>query len=240
MSTDGVFEIPIETAYKVFRENPFGMFAFRLSPLYPDHAHIGQTKVLIRFMARLCCDLFELREQQASHDHADIPVDTLVWPDNGPFGVDPTLAARVVITGVTIEAVTPFVERRNAREAGRNACSDRRAGQECPNTRKRKAPSTSKTWDSTGHAQRRNRGWKGYGPEGYEGTIYSDDTSIDTPADSDSEMSWRTIESIRDMPVVPLSIRGWRQQVGALEQEDPAAVDDEQLDPGDEERSDDE
>lgn len=120
------------------------------------------------------------------------------------------------------------------------ACVDRRAGQECLNSRKRKAPSTSKTWDSTGHAQRRNRGWKGYGSEGYEGTIYSDDTSIDTPADSDSEMSWRTIESIRDMPEVPLSIHGWRQQVGAFEQEDPAAVDDEQLDPGIEERSDDE
>jgi hypothetical protein len=53
-------------------------------------------------------------------------------------------------------------------------------------------------------------------------------------------MSWRTIESVRDMPVVPLSIRGWWQQVGALEQEDPSAVDDEQLDPGDEARSDDE
>jgi hypothetical protein len=33
---------------------------------------------------------------------------------------------------------------------------------------------------------------------------------------------------------------GWRQQVGVLEQEVPATVDDEQLDPGDEERSDDE
>jgi hypothetical protein len=87
--------------------------------------------------------------------------------------------------------------------------------------------------------QRRNSGWKGYGSEGYEGTIYSDDTSVDTPADSDSEMSGRVIESVRGMPVAPLSIRGWRQQVGAVEQEDPAAVDDEQLDPGDEERSDD-
>lgn len=237
MSTDGVFEIPIETAYKVFRENPFGMFAFRLTA---NHAHVAQAKVLIRFMARLCCDLFELREQQASHDHADIPVDTFVWADNGPFEVDPTLATRVVITGITIEAITPFVERRNAREADRDACVDGRAGQECPNTRKRKTPSTSKTWDSTGHAQRRNRGWKGYGPEGYEGTIYSDDTSIDTPADSDSEMSWQTIESVRDMPVAPRWIHGWRHQIGLLEQEDPVAVDAEQLDPGDEERSDDE
>jgi hypothetical protein len=237
VSTDGVFEIPIETAYKGFRENPFGMFAFRLTA---NHAHVAQAKVLIRFMARLCCDLFELSEQQASHDHADIPVDTFVWPDNGPFEVDPTLATRVVTTGVTIEAITPFVERRNAREAGRNGCGNRRAGQEFSNSRKRKAPSTSKTWNSTGYAQRRNRGWKGYASEGYEGTVYSDDTSMDTPADSNSEMSWRTIESVRDMPVVPLSIRGWRQQVGALEQEDPAAVDDEQLGPGDEERSDDE
>jgi hypothetical protein len=81
---------------------------------------------------------------------------------------------------------------------------------------------------------------EGIRSEGYEGTVYSHDTSIDTPSDSDSEMSWRVIESVRDMPVVPLLIRGWRQQVGAFEQEDPAAVDDEQLDPGDEERSDDE
>jgi hypothetical protein len=93
---------------------------------------------------------------------------------------------------------------------------------------------------STGYAQTGNRGWKGYGSEGYEGTIYSDDTSIDTPADSSSEDLGRIIELVRGIPVAPRSMHGWRQQVGVLEQEVPATVDDEQLDPGDEERSDDE
>lgn len=91
---------------------------------------------------------------------------------------------------------------------------------------------------STGHAQRRNRGWKGYGSEGYEGIIYSDDTSIDIPADPDSGTSGRIIDSVRDVPVAPRSIHRWRHQVGVLEQEDPARVDDEQLDPGGGERSD--
>lgn len=106
-SVNGVIRLPYSEAKKIFA-NSMAMFAFRLSYGLANHAHIASAKVLLSFMARLCCDLHALKQRQAGYQVNKGSADAFVWPDNGPFEVDPTLATRVVITEVTLVALIPL------------------------------------------------------------------------------------------------------------------------------------
>lgn len=82
------------------------MFAFSR---YPSGEGYEQAKILIRFMVRLCCDLYTLRERQSKNE--TVASLSLEWPNAGLLELDPCVATRVLITGVTIEALTPRINK---------------------------------------------------------------------------------------------------------------------------------
>lgn len=79
------------------------MFAFRLLRWMLNVKQMVQARVLLFLISWVCSDLHELRKRQAGYDPQDPLRDAFSWPDNGAFEVDPTLATRVVFTGVSIE-----------------------------------------------------------------------------------------------------------------------------------------
>jgi hypothetical protein len=62
--------LPCSEATKIFAQKLIAMFAFRLTV---NHAHISQNKVLLSFMARLCCDFYALKKRQAGYQVGEEP-----------------------------------------------------------------------------------------------------------------------------------------------------------------------